>query len=81
VIYYVASQLGGVVKIGTTVDLKSRLARLGRENPAVTLQVLATEPGGPSVEFERHRQFTKSHQRGEWYWLTPDLVAWIEGLK
>jgi hypothetical protein len=78
VVYYLASQFGGVVKIGTTVNVTSRVARLERAQPALKGRIMATEPGDRHLEAERHQQFRHAHQVGEWYWLTPDLVEHIE---
>lgn len=80
VVYYIASQYGGVVKIGTTVDVELRIRRLQRAQPAAELKVLASEPGGIRLEQARHREFARSRQQGEWFWLTAHLREHIETL-
>lgn len=79
VVYYMTSSHRGVVKIGTTVDLESRLRRFN-QGRGVQCHVIAHEPGGPSLERERHRQFADAYLIGEWYWLPPDLVSHIKSL-
>jgi hypothetical protein len=81
VVYYLASQYGGVVKIGTTVDIDSRVRRMQRAQPAAEFIVLATEPGGVRVEQQRHREFARSRQQGEWFWLTPHLREHIDTIR
>ena len=80
VVYYLMSQYGGVVKIGTTVDVPRRMARMPRAQPAMIPNVVATELGGVEVERARHLQFRHAHQVGEWFWLTDDLRAHIRSL-
>ena len=81
VVYYMTSEHGGVVKIGTTVNMPLRMKRFNRRHTEVTLTFQATEPGGLDVEKRRHKQFAHLNQVGEWFWLTPELQAWIDGLK
>lgn len=50
IVYYLGSPYGGICKIGTTVNLRSRLARMRAAQPAGNLYVLTTEPGGTEVE-------------------------------
>lgn len=78
VVYYVTSTHGGIVKIGTTMDVRLRWARLRRAQPALRPVLLAYEWGREDVERTRHRQFADDQQRGEWFWLTDRLRKWIE---
>lgn len=80
IVYYMASELGGVVKIGTTTHYEKRMTRLMRAQPALRPILLAYEYGDQRLEFERHRQFRQSLQQGEWFWLTLDLAAHIRAL-
>lgn len=74
VVYYV--QLGAVVKIGTTLDLAQRL----QSYPPMA-RLLATEPGGYTLERKRHRQFNEYLAAGnEWFDPGPRLRAHIERL-
>lgn len=59
VVYYI--QFGDRIKIGTTTDLGKRLGALPHDC------LLATEPGGPLVERQRHEQFGALRIKGEWF--------------
>lgn len=59
VVYYM--RLGNRIKIGTTTKLELRRQQIQPE------EVLATEPGGVTVEQERHRQFAHLRVSGEWF--------------
>jgi hypothetical protein len=80
VVYYLMSQFGGVVKIGTTINLAGRMRRMERAQPAMRANVIVTEPGGEIMEAFRFREFRKSRQVGDWFWLTPELIAHIRSL-
>ncbi|MGX5770801.1 GIY-YIG nuclease family protein [Microbacterium trichothecenolyticum] len=81
VVYYIGTEQGGAVKIGTTVDVEKRLARLQRDRPRAALVVLATEKGGAREEAERHHRFRESRLAHEWFALTPDLQEHIDALR
>lgn len=59
------------IKIGTTIDLDSRLTGIPHD------EVLATEPGDRKVEAERHEQFDHLRTVGEWFREGADLYAHI----
>ncbi|TFC59444.1 MULTISPECIES: GIY-YIG nuclease family protein [unclassified Cryobacterium] len=80
VVYYLMSQFGGVVKIGTTVNLAGRMRRMERAQPAMKANVIVTEPGAELMEAYRHREFRNFRQVGDWFWLTPELIAHIRQL-
>lgn len=71
VVYY--ARIDGCIKIGTTIDLDSRMNALAPEC------LLATEAGSYDLEKARHRQFAKSKApRGrEYFHPTEDLMAHI----
>lgn len=77
VVYYV--RFGDRVKIGTTKNLDKRLPFIPHD------EVMATEPGGPYVEQQRHKQFkhlrAKVGRSREWFRLAPELVEHIAGVK
>lgn len=74
-VYYV--QLGQYIKIGFTTNLKQRL-RGFRVPPSM---VLATEPGGRSMEKQRHEQFAKWRVgRSEDFHFSNDLTWHIDSL-
>lgn len=78
VVYYAMSDFGGVVKIGTTVNLFTRFARLNKGK--VPLTPLVVEAGDVTLEKQRHRQFGASRFSGEYFWLTDDLRYYMASL-
>lgn len=75
-VYFVEAVGLGLVKIGTTTDLKLRLRTLQLYTPTEVI-LLATLRGGWKREQEIHHQFSASRQRGEWFRLTQDLADFI----
>lgn len=78
VCYFIGAQ-SGPVKIGFTVDLKGRLAKLRASSP-LPLEVLATRSGGEARESVYHEQFAADRLHGEWFARTPAILAEIERL-
>lgn len=72
VVYYI--RIGNRVKIGTSTNLRQRLADLNPE------EVMALERGGRTVEMRRHRQFASLRTHGEWFRLEGELAQFIESL-
>jgi len=72
VVYYL--RFGDRVKIGTTRNLRLRLASLPHDD------LLATEPGDYHVEHQRHVQFRAARIKGEWFHAEPALLAHIATL-
>jgi hypothetical protein len=80
VVYYLRAH-HGAIKIGTTVDVSTRFDRIARSMPRMApLTLLATEPGGPELERQRHREFERSRVIGEWFAPTEALLAHIAAL-
>ena len=67
VVYYI--RRGALVKIGTTVHLRSRMAALLPE------EILAIEPGDQKLEAERHQAFRALRVPGqrEWFYAGREL--------
>lgn len=65
-----------VVKIGFAVDVDDRRATLQTSSHRA-LKVLATVKGTLATEKEIHRRFAADHIRGEWFRLSPEIVAFI----
>lgn len=59
VVYYV--RFGDRIKIGTTINLASRMTAIPHD------EILATEVGGRDIEQRRHRQFGHCRIHGEWF--------------
>ncbi len=77
VVYFVAS--GDAVKIGTTGDLRTRLADMQSGNP-VPLRLLGCIPGGRAIEQKLHRRFRALHLSREWFKNTGDLQEFTESI-
>lgn len=63
-----------LIKIGTSTNLKPRAVALGA-------LVMATTPGGRTVEGEHHKRFAHLHVFGEWFEPGPDLLEYIDALR
>jgi hypothetical protein len=75
VVYYI--QVGDLIKIGYTIDLRLRV----RAYPP-SRKVLATEPGTPALEATRHGQFKDCRAHGrEWFHHDPALLTHINRLR
>lgn len=79
-VYYMTTQFGAIVNIGTSMNVLTRMKRLKVAQPSAEFQVVAAERGDERLEKERHRQFRQSYHQGEWYWLTSDLIEHIRSL-
>lgn len=68
IVYFVQPVEGGLVKIGSTFDMKRRLAGLQTGSPVV-LRVVAYAPGFGSRALEKyfHRHFATLRRHGEWF--------------
>lgn len=77
VVYYIR-MADDRIKIGHTTRLKGRL----REFCALPEQVLAVEPGTPSTEAARHREYQEDRLTGEreLFRTSPQLTAHIDRL-
>lgn len=73
VIYYLL--FNGLVKIGTSQDLRTRMQAIPHD------ELLATEPGGYSLEKIRHSEFRALHYRGEWFRYEGPLVDHVARLR
>lgn len=77
-VYFV--KVGATVKIGHSHDPKTRMKDLAVSNHG-DLELLATLPGGRKRERALHKRFDKFHIRGEWFELSPQIVAYLKGVK
>lgn len=68
--------MGPHIKIGYTANIRSRMGQY------VTGKLLAVEPGGATLETQRHRQFAGSRSAGrEWFAPTPELMELIAAIR
>ncbi len=82
-VYYIGDPATQLVKIGFTTLLKKRVAMHRNARPAALL--LATEPGGRSVERARHRQFRHLRRpqgpETEWFQRCPELMEHVSQVR
>lgn len=76
-VYFLRS--GDLVKIGRSIDPKSRLSNYGTHNPG-PLEVLAVIQAGEHSEESVHKQFDALRVKGEWFRYEAPLSSFIEGL-
>jgi len=69
VVYYLRRD--GMVKIGTTSNLKVRLATIPHH------ELLAVEPGGIGLERSRHAEFSAHRADGEWFRASMEVMAHV----
>ena len=81
-VYFIQGVCGGPVKIGYSVKPRARLATLQTANHE-KLRILASMPGGASVERSMHRLFDLYRVRdgSEWFKPTHELMAFISELR
>ncbi|MFE4915835.1 GIY-YIG nuclease family protein [Streptomyces sp. NPDC056652] len=72
-IYVIGATGSRTVKIGRTVSLRTRLAKIQNMCP-VPLKILFATPGGPSCELALHARFAEQRSHGEWFTFDEDPV-------
>jgi hypothetical protein len=72
-VYYM--RIGNRCKIGYSANVRQRMGQIMPE------ELLATERGGPTLEFARHEQFKGLRTRGEWFRYEGRLVEHVESLR
>lgn len=77
VVYYIEAATLGLIKIGTTTNIKNRLADLQMTSPA-NLRVLYTCTGNRTLEATLHRRFWQHRSHGEWFHPAPEVLAFME---
>lgn len=80
-VYFVQATTGGPVKIGRSATPRARVASLQTAN-AAELRIVATVPGGATVERAMHATFAADRIRagGEWFNPSPSLAALVKEL-
>lgn len=76
VVYFVQAE-NGRIKIGNTKYIDWRMDSLRGQSP-LSLELLATTPGGRKVEFAYHARFAAHRLHGEWFEPHPDILAEID---
>lgn len=76
-IYFAKAVTSGNIKIGFTRSPAKRLSQL-QANLDQDVEMLATMPGGFTLEASLHAKFIASRISGEWFKPTEDLVNYIK---
>jgi len=76
-VYFI--QCEGFVKIGYSHSPIRRLDAIQTSNP-FACRLLGTVAGGSAVELELHQALAEHRHVGEWFRLTPEVRAIIDGL-
>lgn len=76
VVYFIRSPMTGLIKIGTTRRLQTRLGDLCRA-AGHDVELLASMPGSVEEEYALHQRFAKHRERGEWFRASEELAALI----
>jgi hypothetical protein len=74
-VYYAQRLPDGLIKIGTSKNLRTRLGNLTREHGE--LRLLLTHLGDRERETRMHKQFEALWVEGEWFRPEAELLAWI----
>ncbi|GEM_PF-2505895 len=64
------------MKIGRSKNVHKRLQNL-KTGTSDDLYLLALEPGSPTIEKIRHKQFASDRRKGEWFVCTPKLFQHV----
>jgi len=75
-VYFVQASSDGLIKIGHSTSVASRLAVLQASSP-VKLRLLLDVPGGAPLEMFLHEAFAVWRQHGEWFSPCPALLTLI----
>jgi hypothetical protein len=78
-VYYLLAPSAGMVKIGTTTGLRSRLRSLATGSPE-ELVLLRVTTGGAAAEARAHARWAHLRRRLEWFAATPELLAFVRAL-
>lgn len=76
-VYAIARHDTKEVKIGVSANPLRRLETLQAAN-GEPLKLVAVVLGGVELEVELHERFKAHRKMGEWFHLSPELLAWIE---
>lgn len=71
VVYAIRGRGAGLVKLGSTADLRSRLAGLRNSSP-MPLDLLGYWVGSPADELRVHQELAECRAHGEWFRIESD---------
>lgn len=78
-IYYIQSKETGLIKIGTSERVKSRMKQISKQHKS-DMCICALSEGGRSEEQDIHSVFGMHRAHGEWFYPHPDLMLHIENV-
>lgn len=73
------AQAGTRIKIGWSRNVATRITQLQTSNPD-PIQLLATTPGGRTLERQLHTRFAPHRITGEWFQTHPELTTYITAI-
>lgn len=76
-VYFIVAPHIGLVKIGFSVDLKTRLATISACSP-VPVELAASLLGGYELENDLHWRFANSRVRGEWFDYSCEIQEFVQ---
>lgn len=76
-VYFFQAGPGGPIKIGSSRQIEPRLRLLQNHHWAEIVE-LAVGPGCHQVETALHKRFADVRIRGEWFWPSAELLAFIK---
>lgn len=74
------AQAGERIKIGWSRNVAARITKLQTGNPE-PIRLLATTPGGRSLETQLHERFADVRLTGEWFAASPALLAYVQAIR
>ena len=74
-VYFIAPEQGGPVKIGITKDIRKRFATIQSHSP-YKLDIISVAPGGRELESHLHTMFFRERLHGEWF-EPSERVMWM----
>jgi hypothetical protein len=76
-VYFIECPANGLIKIGVSRNVESRLATLSTASP-VELRLLGVIDGCRADEDKLHQRFAADRHHGEWFSPSPELSRYIE---
>jgi len=77
IVYFIQAEIGGLIKIGYTIDLDKRL-RTVQAHSSVPAKVIGTMRGSYEIEQEIHSKFASFRKHGEWFVPSDSLLSFID---
>jgi hypothetical protein len=76
IVYFIQAEIGGLIKIGYTIDLDKRLRTVQAHSP-VPVKVIGTMRGSYEIEQEIHSKFASFRKHGEWFAPSERLLSFM----